>query len=126
MAARDKYLTIAKNLKRELDAARAGFKSLNIAELQERAKEVGGDGIHVTKDDGAKILSECLSEMGLTVFPPLAAAPIDGYIRIIRTGSLLGNILVNLQTPGTGSDADLANLINRIKRRDLLAGDEAD
>lgn len=45
MAAKDKYLTIAKNLRRELDSARAGFKSLNVADLQERAREIGGGGM---------------------------------------------------------------------------------
>ena len=63
-------------------------------------------------------MTECLSEMGLTVFPALGQVPDDGYIRVIRSGSLLGNILVNLQTPGPGSDADIAALITRIKRRD--------
>ena len=125
MAAKDTYLTIAKSLKREMDSARAGFKSINVVELQERAKEAGGAGMHVIKDDGAKLLTECLADMGLTVFPPLVDAPEDGYVRIIRSGSLLGTVLVNLQTPGLGSDSDLAALLNRIKRRDLQ-NEEAD
>lgn len=119
MAAKDKYLTIAKNLRRELDSARAGFKSLNVADLQERAREIGGDGMHVTKDEGAKLMSECLREMGLTVYPTLDLVPQDGFVRLIRTGSILGTILANLQTPGPGSDADLGALINQLKRRDL-------
>jgi|GEM_PF-2043047 len=120
MAAKDRFLTVAKNLKRELDSARAGFKSINIAELQERATEVGGEGMHVTRDEGARTLTECLRDMGLTVFPALEAAPDDGYVRVIRSGSLLATILANLQTPGTGSDSDLGLLLNRIKRRDLI------
>lgn len=119
MAAKDKYLTIAKSLKRELDAARAGFKSINVNELQERAKEIGGDGMHVMKDEGAKTLTECLRDMGLSVYPPLESAPPDGFVRVIRSGSLLATILTNLQIPGVGSDADLGALLNRIKRRDL-------
>lgn len=123
MAARDKYLTVAKVLMREMNCARAAFKSLNVAELQERATEVD-PGMHVERDEGARVMTDCLREMGLTVFPPLENAPQDGYVRIIRSGSVLANILVNLQTPGPGSDQDLALMLNALKRRDL-AQDES-
>jgi len=124
MAARDKYLSVAKGLKREMDSARAAFKSLNVADLQDRAKEVD-PGLHVQRGEGARVMTECLREMGLTVFPPLENAPQDGYVRIIRSGSLLANILVNLQTPGPGSDMDLAVMLNAIKRRDLAQDENA-
>lgn len=119
MPGKDKYLSVAKALKREMDNASFQFKSMNIAELEERATEIGGPGMHVTKDEGAKLMTGCLQDVGLTIFPLLENAPEDGYVRIMRSGSLLATILVNLQTPGPGSDEDLAVLINRIKRRDL-------
>jgi hypothetical protein len=97
MAAKGKYLTVAKNLKRELDTALAGFRSINVADLQERAKEAGGDGMHVIRDDGAKLLTDCHRDMRLTVFPALENAPQDGYVTVIRSGSRLATVLANLQ-----------------------------
>ena len=119
MPSKDAYVTIAKSFKRELDTAGLGFKSYQANEIQERAREIAGEGAHVLKDEGAKSLGECLRDQGLIVYPKLDDLPEDGYVRILRAGGLLASILINLQTPGKGSDTDLAQLINRIKRRDL-------
>jgi hypothetical protein len=116
-AKRDDYLSFAKKVKGEMDYYKEGFYSYEYATFIGTAKTSGISEEDLDTDDGLHSLKTAFQELGLKFAPEPKQAKMDGYVRVIRAGSLLGTIVSNLETPGPGSDHDLANLLNELKGR---------
>ena len=76
--------------------------------------------MHTGGRDAAEKLENALLQEGLLIFPSIAEAQEnDGYVRLIRSGTVLAGILNALRFPGEGSDEELSLLLGRVKRQSL-------
>jgi hypothetical protein len=117
-AKRDDYLSFAKRIKSEMDFHQQSFKSYEWPVFVGTAKTAGITEDELSSEEaGLHSLRTAFQDLGLKFFPEPKLAQLDGYVRVIRSGSLLGAIVSNLETPGPGSDRDLARLLNELKRR---------
>jgi hypothetical protein len=117
----DDYRVVARSLKRELDSYRLAFKTLQAKDVMERLRERGENAHSKGKDVCDKLESALLQE-GLITFPSLQdASETDGYVRLIRSGTVLAGILNALRYPGEGSDEELSLLLGKVKRQSASA-----
>ena len=117
----DDYRAVARSLKRELDSYRLAFKTLQAKDVMERLRERGENAHSKGKDVCDKLESALLQE-GLITFPSLQdASETDGYVRLIRSGTVLAGILNALRYPGEGSDEELSLLLGKVKRQSASA-----
>lgn len=82
-------------------------------------KAVAGAGARVSSEETAKEFQTALLERGFIIYPSIQNSE-DGYVRVIRTNSIVGNLLNAFQYVGPSGDDDLARLITSIKSRRRL------
>jgi len=112
----DDYRAVAQAIKRELDSYRLAFKTLQAKDVMERLRE-RGENVHTKGKDVSEKLETALLQEGLITFPSLQdATESDGYVRIVRSGTVLAGILNALRFPGEGSDEELSLLLGKVKR----------
>lgn len=116
MPSRDDYMNVAKQIASHLNAFGMAFKSYNVTEFNEMLAAVAGSGARVTSGDSAMQIKTCLLERGFTIFPDIADAD-DGYVRVIRTNTIVGSLLNAFRYVGPNGDTELAGLLNALKRR---------
>lgn len=116
MPSRDDYMNVAKQIASHMNAFRLAFKSYNTSELNEMLAAVAGPGARVTGDDTSESMKTCLLERGFMIFPDIKSAD-DGYIRVIRTNSIVGSLLNAFRYVGANGDEELARLLTALKRR---------
>ena len=116
MPSKDDYRKVAIQIKRDLDSYRLAFKTFNLAEISRKLKDIAGDGAHNKGEDTFGELESAFLQEGLLIFPSPVRAEEDGYVRVIRSGSVLASILNALRFPGEGSDDELADMLGKIKR----------
>ena len=116
MASRDDYMNVAKQIGSHMNAFRLAFKSYNVSELNLMIESVAGAGSRITADSTSEHLKTCLLERGFTIYPEIKNAE-DGYLRVIRANSIVGNLLNAFRYVGPNGDEELARLLNVLKRR---------
>jgi hypothetical protein len=117
MTTRDQYMKVARQIADHLNAFRLAFKTYQVAEFDAMIKAVAGESARASgKGDTSDQLTMALLERGFTIFPPIAESE-DGYVRVIRTNSLVGSLLNAFRYVGSSGDTELATIINSIKRR---------
>ncbi len=116
MASRDDYMAVARQIASHMNAFRLAFKSYNVTQLNEMIQAVAGSGSKVTGDERSEQLRTALLERGFTIYPEISAAE-DGYFRVIRANSVVGNLLNAFKYVGANGDEELAKLLNDLKRR---------
>lgn len=116
MASRDNYMQVATQIANNMNAFRQAFKTYNISDFDAMIKAIAGEGSRVSTDDTSEHLKNALLERGFTIFPAIKDAK-DGYVRVIRSNSIVGSLLNAFKYVGSNGDAELANLLNQIKRR---------
>jgi hypothetical protein len=99
-----------------MNAFRLAFKTYNVSEFNEMIKVVAGGGGRVTGADTSEQLRQALLEGGFVIFPAIADAE-DGYVRVIRANSIVGNLLNAFRYVGQNGDEELAKLLSILKRR---------
>lgn len=117
MANKDDFRIVAKGVKVELDSYRMAFKTFLLQDITKRLQLTAGSGAQIKGADTFEKLEMAFLQEGLLLFPaPAEAEEEDGYIRVIRSGSVLASILNSLRFPGEGSDDELAIMLGKIKR----------
>lgn len=116
MANRDHYMQVAKQIADYCNSFRLAFKTYQVSDFDAMIQAVAGPGARVRGVDTSEQLRSALLERGFTIFPAIEDAE-DGYVRVIRTGSLVANLLNAFRYVGQNGDTELANLLNHIKRR---------
>lgn len=117
MTTRDQYMKVARQIADHLNAFRLAFKTYQVAEFDAMIKATAGESARVSgKGDTSEQLRTALLERGFTIFPAIEDAE-DGYVRVIRTNSLVGSLLNAFRYVGPNGDTELAALLNAIKRR---------
>lgn len=117
MTTRDQYMKVARQIADHLNAFHLAFKTYQVSDFDAMIKSVAGESARVSgKGDTSEQLSSALLERGFTIFPAIPDSE-DGYVRVIRTNSLVGSLLNAFRYVGSGGDTELATLLNAIKRR---------
>ncbi|MHB8462290.1 MAG: hypothetical protein ACYDA1_06565 [Vulcanimicrobiaceae bacterium] len=117
MASQDHFAALAAEIQGVLNTHSLAFKTYQLNELTERFKSIAGSGSRID-DKTAPDFEKALLERGFLCFPAVADAVVkDGYVRIIRAGSLVANLLAAFRYPGSNGDTQLAQILTRIKSR---------
>ena len=116
MATRDHYMSVARKIADHLNAFHQAFKTYNVSEFTEMLKVVAGEGARATTEETAQQLKSALLERGFTIFPEISEAE-DGYVRVIRTNTIVGSLLNAFRYVGPSGDAELIRLLGALKRR---------
>lgn len=121
-------MTVARGIAEYMNAWRMAFKSYSIAELDAMMKATAGESARLSSAGTAESFESCLQERGFVVFPPIKDNQ-EGYVRIFRAGSKIGNLLSAFRYPGPNGDSELAGLLSslsRARRPDAVAADDSD
>lgn len=117
MPTRDHYMAVARQIAQYLDAFKLGFKTYKVAELDEMLKTVAGDGARASGGgDTSDQLENALLQRGFLLYPPIGDTD-DGFVRVIRSNTIIGNVLNALRYPGADGDNTLAGLLVKMKSR---------
>lgn len=116
MASRDQFVRLASEIQLVLNTHRLAFRTYNLTGLSEMFEQIAGKGAGRIDAKTGPLFEQVLLERGFLCFPAIAdAESADGYVRIIRAGSWIANILSALRYPGAGGDEQLAGLLGRLK-----------
>ena len=117
MATRDDYMKVAQQIAQHLDSYRLAFKTYNVSELDTMIEGVAGEGARVSSGGGtSEQFKTCLLERGFVIHPEIPDSQ-DGYVRIIRSNSIVGNLLNAFKYVGANGDQQLIKLLGQIKRK---------
>ena len=128
MTTRDQYMAVARELANYMNAWRLAFKSYAISELDTMMKTTAGEGARVSTDSAAESFESCLQERGFVVFPSIKDNQ-EGYVRIYRASSKIGNLLSAFRYPGPNGDNELSALLSslsRARRPDVAVNDDSE
>ena len=117
MAKKSDYGQVASEIAKYLNSFGLAFKTYNISEFDSMIKAVAGDGARIDKnsESNATDFQNALLERGFTIFPEITEAE-DGYVRVIRTNSIVNNLLNAFKYVGARGDEDLARLLSELKK----------
>jgi hypothetical protein len=122
MPSTDQLMTVAAEISKYMNAFGLAFKTYNGSEFDTMIEAVAGAGQKITSRGTAEQFAGMLLQRGFIIFPAIGATT-DGYVRVIRAGSLTSNLLNALQYPGPNGDAQLARLLKTLRSR-RIAGEE--
>ena len=128
MASKSDYGKVASEIAKHLNAFRLAFKTYNVADLDSMIKAIAGEGARVSTDKSAREFQNALLERGFLIFPSIQESE-DGFVRVIRANSIVGNLLNAFRYVGPSGDEELATLLIQLKSRrrvDDLAADSSD
>jgi len=128
MTTRDQYMAVARELANYMNAWRLAFKSYAIAELDTMMKATAGEGARVSTSSTAEIFEGCLQERGFVVFPSIKDNQ-EGYVRVYRASSKIGNLLSAFRYPGPNGDNELSMLLSslsRARRPDVTVNEDSE
>ena len=117
MAKKSDYGQVASEIAKYLNSFGLAFKTYNISEFDSMIKAVAGDGARIDKnsESNATDFQNALLERGFTIFPEITEAE-DGSVRVIRTHSIVNNLLNAFKYVGARGDEDLARLLSELKK----------
>jgi hypothetical protein len=125
MPKRDDYMNVASQVAQYLDGFGLAFKTYNVSQFDEMIKAVAGVGSRITGDKTASEFEAILLQRGFAIYPSIQESQ-DGYVRVIRTSTIVSNLLNAFRYPGPNGDAELARLLRGLRARrrpDDLSGD---
>jgi hypothetical protein len=128
MTTRDQYMAVARDLANYMNAWGLAFKTYAISELDAMMKVAAGEGARVSTKAVAEAFETCLQERGFVVYPSIKDNQ-EGYVRIYRASSKIGNLLSAFRYPGPNGDNELSKLLSslsRARRPDVAVNDESD
>lgn len=116
MPNRHDYLTLAKEIKRELDSNHLAFKSYARTDFTDGLRKISGEPNTRIKTGGvAKEIETVFAEQGLRIFPLLSETTTGDWVRVWRAGTLAAEMLDMVVNPGTRSDEELAEMATKVK-----------
>lgn len=114
MTTKAQYGDVASQIAKYLNSFQLAFKTYHVNEFNDMIKVIAGEGAHITSGPTVAEFERALLERGFMIFPEIQHAT-DGYVRIIRTNSIVGNLLNSFKYVGARGDEDLAKLLIQLK-----------
>lgn len=121
-------MAVARDIANYMNAWRLAFKSYSTSELDSMMKTIAGEGARVSTAAAAESFEGCLQERGFVIFPSIKDTQ-EGYVRIYRASSKIGNLLSAFRYPGPNGDNELAGLLgslSRSRRPDVAINDDSE
>jgi len=116
MPSRNHYLTLAKQVREDLDSKHLAFRSYRRREITDRLRKISGEPTTRIKQAGmAKEIEDVFRDQGLRVYPRLSETGTDDDVRVWRAGTLAAEVLDLILYPGEGSDKELAGITQKVK-----------
>ena len=116
MATRADYGSVAQQIASYLNAFHFAFKTYQTSDFEKMLKAIAGEGARLSGGDTTQQLETAFLERGFRIYPSINNSS-DGYVRVIRTNSIVGNLLNAFLYVGSSGDDDLAALLIRLKKR---------
>src|SRR5689334_5217901 len=120
MPSRHHFVEVARRLKRRLEGK--AYEAMPRMEITNLLREVSGEDHTRIKSNIASDLERAMLEHGVRVFPSLAKANTDEWVRIFHTlnargdaPTILGQVVDVLAHPSAETDKRLSNLLTKIK-----------
>lgn len=116
MPSRNHYLTLAKQVRDDLDSKHLAFRSYPRREITEKLRKISGEPTTRIKQAGmAKEIEDVFRDQGLRVYPRLSETETNDDVRVWRAGTLAAEVLDLILYPGEGSDRELAGITQKVK-----------
>lgn len=116
MPSRADYMKVANQIASHMNAFGLAFKTYSLGDFDAMIKSVAGDGARISTETSGREFSAILQERGFLLFPSIADSE-DGYSRVIRTNTIIANLLSAFRYPGSDGDAQLASLLRTLQAR---------
>lgn len=116
MTTKAHYGEVASEIAKYLNSFQLAFKTYHINDFNDMIKAVAGDGAHITSGPTVSEFERALLERGFMIYPEIERAT-DGYVRVIRANSIVGNLLNSFKYVGARGDEDLAKLLTQLKKQ---------
>lgn len=110
------YSQVAGQIAQYLNSFKLAFKTYHVSDFDEMIKTVAGESARVSTQKTSEDFEYALLERGFVIYPKIANAA-DGYVRVIRANSIVGNLLNSFKYVGSSGDEDLAKLLIQLKRQ---------
>lgn len=113
MPNRSDLVQVARALKRRLNGR--AFVTLPRMEVTNILREVSGADTTRIKSNMAGALETALLEQGVRCYPGLSVTSTGDTVRLFHAGTLLGTLVDLIAHPSPQDDADLAEVLTKIK-----------
>ena len=116
MASRADYMKVARQIADYMNAFHLAFKTYKVSDFDAMIKVVAGGGARISTGKNSVDFTVMLQECGFIIFPSISDSS-DGYVRVLRAGSVIANLLNAFRYPGSDGDAQLAALLTTLQHR---------
>lgn len=113
MPTRTHLVTVARRLKQRLNGQ--AFLTIPRAEITGLLRDVSGEPAIRIKSSLAADLTSALVNQGVQVYPSLSETTTGDTVRLYHAGSVLGQLIDTIVHPDPGTDADLGDVLTKIK-----------
>jgi hypothetical protein len=113
MPTRSHLVTVARKLKQQLNGR--AFLTIERTKVTELLREVSGEPGTRIKSTLAADLTSALVTQGIQVYPSLGETTTGDTVRLYHAGSVLGQLIDTIVHPDPGTDADLGDVLTKVK-----------
>ncbi|MFX1787201.1 hypothetical protein GS491_26155 [Rhodococcus hoagii] len=116
MVTRTHLTAVARRLKKELNGK--AFMTIERSTLTTYLREESGEPttrLRTGKTGVAADLTDALIAQGVLVYPALVEAGKCDAVRLYRSGTVVGRLIDTIVYPDPGSDAELGDVLTKIK-----------
>lgn len=113
MPTRTHLVAVARKLKQRLNGQ--AFLTIPRTEVTDLLREIAGEPTTRIKSGLAADLTSALVNQGVQVYPSLAETTTGDTVRLYHAGSVLGQLIDTIVHPDPGTDADLGDVLSKIK-----------
>ena len=113
MPTRTHLVSVARKLKQQLNGR--AFLTIPRTDITDLLREVSGEPSTRIKSSLAGDLTSALVNQGVQVYPSLAETTTGDTVRLYHAGSVLGQLIDTIVHPDPGTDADLGDVLTKIK-----------
>lgn len=113
MVTRSHLVTVARELRRRLDAK--AFLTLPRAEVTQLLRDTSGEDTTRIKAAVGGELEQALLDQAVRCFPGLVGTTTGDNIRLFHAGSVFGQLVDLIKYPDPHTDKDLGDIISKVK-----------
>lgn len=110
----NRYMKVANQIAKYMNAYGLAFKTYKVSDFDEMIKAEAGGGARISSAGNAKEFTAILQERGFGIFPAIEDSP-DGYVRVLRSNTVIANLLSAFRYPGADGDEQLASLLRTLQ-----------